>query len=151
MVLLFFLLAMILVSSLLFGRRNVASLWGLERSAMAPETVNSEQVTQALSKRYGLTTRETEVMGLLMKGRNEPFISEALFISPVPPTVTSATSTPKSAFTPAKNFLALSTRSLKTTSVNRNDPSSHRYAQPQWRRSRYGCCRRSKREDRSGY
>jgi DNA-binding NarL/FixJ family response regulator len=48
---------------------------------MAPETVNSEQVTQALSKRYGLTTRETEVMGLLMKGRNEPFISEALFIS----------------------------------------------------------------------
>ena len=82
MVLLFFLLAMILVSSLLFGSRNVASLWGLERSAMAPETVNSEQVTQALSKRYGLTTRETEVMGLLMKGRNEPFISEALFISP---------------------------------------------------------------------
>ena len=31
MVLLFFLLAMILVSSLLFGSRNVASLWGLER------------------------------------------------------------------------------------------------------------------------
>lgn len=82
MVLLFFLLAMILVSSLLFGSRNVASLWGLERSAMAPETVNSEQVAQALSKRYGLTTREAEVMGLLMKGRNEPFISEALFISP---------------------------------------------------------------------
>lgn len=81
-VLLFFLLAMILVSSLLFGSRNVASLWGLERSAMAPETVNSEQITQALSKRHGLTARETEVMGLLMKGRNEPFISEALFISP---------------------------------------------------------------------
>lgn len=82
MVLLFFLLAMILVSSLLFGSRNVASLWGLERPAMAPEAVNSEQIAQALSKRYGLTARETEVMGLLMKGRNEPFIAEALFISP---------------------------------------------------------------------
>ena len=82
MVLLFFLLAMILISSLLFGSRNVASLWGLERPAMAPEAVNSEQIAQALSKRYGLTARETEVMGLLMKGRNEPFIAEALFISP---------------------------------------------------------------------
>lgn len=81
-VLLFFLLAMILVSSLLFGSRNVASLWGLERPAMAPEATDAEQVTQALAETYGLTARETEVMTLLMKGRNEPFISEALFISP---------------------------------------------------------------------
>lgn len=98
---------------------------------MAPETVNSEQVTQALSKRYGLTTRETEVMGLLMKGRNEPFISEALFISP------STTHSHVShiyakilAFTPAKNFLALSTRNSLATPTNRNDPSGHRHAQP---------------------
>lgn len=81
-VLLFFLLAMILVSSLLFGSRNVASLWGLERPAIAPEATDTEQVTQALAESYGLTARETEVMTLLMKGRNEPFISEALFISP---------------------------------------------------------------------
>lgn len=80
--LLFFLLAMILVSSLLFGSRNVASLWGLERPAMAPEATDAEQVTQALAETYGLTARETEVVALLMKGRNEPFISEALFISP---------------------------------------------------------------------
>lgn len=81
-VLLLFLLAMILVSSLLFGSRNVASLWGLERPAMAPETTDTEQIIQALAETYGLTARETEVMALLMKGRNEPFISEALFISP---------------------------------------------------------------------
>lgn len=80
--LLFFLLAMILVSSLLFGSRNVASLWGLERPAMTPEATDAEQVTQALAETYGLTARETEVVALLMKGRNEPFISEALFISP---------------------------------------------------------------------
>ncbi len=73
--LLFFLLAMILVSSLLFGSRNVASLWGLERPAMAPEATDAEQVTQALAETYGLTARETEVVALLMKGRNEPFIS----------------------------------------------------------------------------
>lgn len=81
-VLLFFLLAMILVSSILFGSRNVASLWGLERSAIAPEATDAEQVAHAMAQRYGLTARETEVMALLMKGRNEPFISEALFISP---------------------------------------------------------------------
>lgn len=80
--LLFFLLAMILVSSILFGSRNVASLWGLERSAIAPEATDAEQVAHAMAQRYGLTARETEVMALLMKGRNEPFISEALFISP---------------------------------------------------------------------
>ena len=80
--LLFFLLAMILVSSRQFGSRNVASLWGLERPAMAPEATDAEQVTQALAETYGLTARETEVVALLMKGRNEPFISEALFISP---------------------------------------------------------------------
>lgn len=81
-VLLFFLLAMILVSSILFGSRNVASLWGLERSAIAPEATDAEQIAHAMAQRYGLTARETEVMALLMKGRNEPFISEALFISP---------------------------------------------------------------------
>lgn len=81
-VLLFFLLAMILVSSILFGSRNVASLWGLERPAIAPEATDAEQVAHVMAQRYGLTARETEVMALLMKGRNEPFISEALFISP---------------------------------------------------------------------
>ena len=49
---------------------------------MAPEATDAEQVTQALAETYGLTARETEVVALLMKGRNEPFISEALFISP---------------------------------------------------------------------
>lgn len=81
-VLLFFLLAMILVSSLLFGSRNVASLWGLERPTIAPEAADADRVVQALADSYGLTARETEVITLLMRGRNEPFISGALFISP---------------------------------------------------------------------
>lgn len=81
-VLLFFLLAMILVSSLLFGSRNVASLWGLERPAIDGSQSGVEQTSRALADRFNLTAREAEVLTLLMRGRNEPFISEALFISP---------------------------------------------------------------------
>lgn len=81
-VLLFFLLGMILVSSLLFGSRNVASLWGLERQTVESDGISSEEVVTHLVRHYGLTAREGEVVSLLMKGRNEPFISEALFISP---------------------------------------------------------------------
>lgn len=81
-VLLFFLLAMILVSSLLFGSRDVASLWGLQRPALTADGSDATQTAQVLADRFGLTARESEVLALLVRGRNEPFISEALFISP---------------------------------------------------------------------
>lgn len=81
-VLLFFLLAMILVSSLLFGSRDVASLWGLQRPALTADGSDAVQTAQVLADRFGLTARESEVLALLVRGRNEPFISEALFISP---------------------------------------------------------------------
>ena len=40
-----------------------------------------EEAIRSLSKRHSLTPRETEVLGLLARGRSVPFIWDALFIS----------------------------------------------------------------------
>ncbi|MDD5806340.1 MAG: helix-turn-helix transcriptional regulator [Eggerthellales bacterium] len=81
-ILVLLLLTMVLVSSLLFGSRNIASLWGLEKPMLAAPEDRSAVLLSALAQEFSLTPRETEVAELLMKGRNEPFIAESLFISP---------------------------------------------------------------------
>lgn len=53
----------------------------LPPSALTVPATEFEERCQALAKRYGLTSRESEVMLLLGQGRSRAFIREALFIS----------------------------------------------------------------------
>ena len=55
---------------------------GLQRPALTADGSDATQTAQVLADRFGLPARESEVLALLVRGRNEPFISEALFISP---------------------------------------------------------------------
>jgi DNA-binding CsgD family transcriptional regulator len=74
--------AMVVIFSSLFGVRDIASLWGYPKRGIRETPNNSGKRTLFLSRSYGLTTRESEIAVLLMRGRSEPFISETLFISP---------------------------------------------------------------------
>lgn len=66
---------------LLFDVRRVSGLWGLELTTVEVPPAKDEEMASLLMSRYSLTPRECEVTTFLSKGRNEPYISETLFLS----------------------------------------------------------------------
>ncbi len=51
------------------------------KQSAAPHTDDESQTLDLLAQRYGLSHRELEVVALLIKGRNVPFICDELFIA----------------------------------------------------------------------
>ena len=64
------------MSGLLLGRKIEACETGGQQSHEVPEDVHNR-----FAEKYGLTSREKEVLELLMRGRSRTFIRETLFIS----------------------------------------------------------------------
>ena len=69
---------------LLFGGAGVGDGWGMSRAATDGENAPgnaSEAAVAAVAHEYGLTPRETEIVSLLARGRDQAFIAEYLHIS----------------------------------------------------------------------
>lgn len=92
MVAMLFSCLMFAVGLLMLGERNVETVWGMFPAVAAPaaegEPRAAEQEGPSYAERfallaadYKLTPRETEVAELLARGRNLPYVEEALVIS----------------------------------------------------------------------
>lgn len=67
---------------LMLSNRNLTTGWGIARPAYAVNADTTiEAVAQILSTENSLTPRETEILGLMARGRNRKFISEELVVS----------------------------------------------------------------------
>ena len=69
---------------LLFGGAGVGDGWGMSRAATDGENAPgnaSEAAVAAVAHEYGLTPRETEIVSLLARGRDQAFIAEYPHIS----------------------------------------------------------------------
>jgi len=70
--------------ALLFNSFNVVALRKLFRSDHNyPSVANNEEALIALFTKYGITSREQEIIGLICKGKTNKEIADILFISPV--------------------------------------------------------------------
>lgn len=73
--------AMMLVVLGCFDARSSSELWGMRKKAMQSEAPTDEELQKLMSEQLGLSPRECNVAIFLTKGRSEPFIAEALFVS----------------------------------------------------------------------
>ena len=74
--------AILLVALFVFGDKTAATGWGYAKPGdEGREGVDLTAATARLANQAGLSPREAEVFALLARGRNSPFIQEALGIS----------------------------------------------------------------------
>ena len=76
--------AVLFSALLLFGGAGVGDGWGMSRAAIDGENTPgnaSAAAVAAVVHEYGLTPRETEIVSLLARGRDQAFIAEYLHIS----------------------------------------------------------------------
>lgn len=67
---------------LMLSNRNLTTGWGIARPANPVNTDTTlDAVTQMLSVENSLTPRESEILGMMARGRNRRFISEELVLS----------------------------------------------------------------------
>lgn len=71
----------LVVALVLFDSRRVSMLWGINVNSLEQTPSESERLEHILSNDYGLSPREREVASMMMRGRNEPYIAETLFVS----------------------------------------------------------------------
>ena len=65
--------------------RNISTFWGMQKKpARALEQIEMQRgrLLEAFAGRYGLTPRETEILGELVDQKRPKLIAESLFISP---------------------------------------------------------------------
>jgi len=72
---------MVLASITVFSFKDIATLWNQPKERVFTELPGHTDASKSLSESFGLSPREVEVALLLIRGRSEPYISEALFIT----------------------------------------------------------------------
>ncbi len=83
MFLVYLILGLMLVAIYLMSASNIKTRWGMVAIDDADESVELtfEQTCLLLAEKWGLTKRESEIVELLIKGRDRQIIAEKLFIS----------------------------------------------------------------------
>lgn len=78
----FVVFAALMVCIILFHKKNMRDGWGIASIKENPYSISSEEkACDILAKRVSLTPRETQILLLMVQGRNNEKISEQLFIS----------------------------------------------------------------------
>lgn len=81
--LLYLVLGLMFVAIYLMSASNIKTRWGMITIDDSDESseLTFEQISLMLAEKWGLTKRESEIVGLLIKGRDGQAIAERLFIS----------------------------------------------------------------------